>query len=477
MNELVALFCVLGHWYPQSMNIKIPKNAMAVINALENEGFEAFIVGGCVRDALMGRVPNDWDICTNALPEQTKAACKEAGFATFDTGIKHGTISVHADHEAFEVTTYRADGSYSDGRHPDAVTFLPDIEGDLLRRDFTVNAMAYHPERGLVDVSGGRADLATRLLRSVGDPLTRFQEDGLRVIRALRFSSVLGFDIESQTALAIHEHKELLAPVAMERISAEFLKLICGASALKILLDYKDVVASVIPQVEPMFGLDQRNPYHVYDVWEHCVRSCAFIEPDPTLRLAALIHDIGKPSCFFTDEDGRGHFYGHPDAGEPIAREVCKHLRLPCAMTDEVCLLVKLHDRPLPVTERSMRRRLAKVGEAFQRRLFKLVEADMVTHSDLNKKENLEDLDRAKALMEQALEKMNVFSERDLAINGRDLIELGYERGPILGLVKKELFSKVVDLELPNERAALASYAQARLASLSRERQDKEPLA
>lgn len=440
---------------------------MAVIGALESEGYEAFVVGGCVRDALMGRVPNDWDICTNALPEQTKAACSKADFATFDTGIKHGTISVHANHEAFEVTTYRADGAYSDGRHPDSVTFLPDINGDLLRRDFTVNAMAYHPEKGLIDIAGGQKDLETHLLRCVGDPLRRFQEDGLRIIRALRFASVLGFDIDHATSRAVHEHKELLAPVAMERISVEFLKLICGPNAMRILLDFKDVIGSFIPQIEPMFGLDQRNPYHIYDVWEHCVRSCAFIEPDPVLRLAALIHDVGKPSCFFTDEQGCGHFYGHPDAGEPIARDICKLLRLPRAMTDEVCLLVKMHDRPLPVTEKSMRRRLAKVGEAFQRKLFKIVEADMVTHSDLNKKENLEDLALAKELMEQTLEKMSVFSERDLAINGRDLIELGFERGPMLGLVKKELFAKVVDQELPNESAPLISYAQKRLEALS----------
>ncbi len=446
-----------------AVRIEIPRNAMRVLQALEQTGFEAYVVGGCVRDALMGRSPNDWDICTNALPEQTKAVMDAAGFATFDTGIEHGTVTVHAYHEPFEVTTYRADGSYSDGRHPDAVEFLPNVEGDLLRRDFTVNAMAYHPQRGLVDVSGGREDLARGVLRCVGDPHRRFAEDGLRIIRALRFASVLGFQIESKTAAAVHEDRALLDKVARERISVEFLKLICGEGAEDILLDYSDVVAQFLPQIEPMLGFAQLNPYHIYDVWEHCVRACGCIEPQPALRLAALIHDVGKPSCFFTDEAGVGHFYGHPEAGEPIARDICRTLRLSRAMTDEVCQLVKLHDRPFPLTPKSMRRRIAKVGEEFQRKLFKINEADIVTHSELGMQDNLRDLAASRALFEEQLQQMTAFSERDLAINGRDLMELGFESGPVLGCIKTELFSRVVDGELANERESLLCCAAALL--------------
>ena len=307
------------------MEIKVPHNAQRVLNMLEQAGHPSYVVGGCVRDALMGRIPNDWDICTAARPQQVKELCAREGLASFDTGIQHGTVTVHVDHEPFEVTTFRADGAYEDGRHPVSVSFLDAVEGDLARRDFTVNAMAYSPARGLVDVFGGRDDLARKTLRCVGDPAARFAEDGLRILRALRFASTLGFAIDPATAAALHEHRRLLEPVAMERISAEFMKLICGQGAVGILLEYRDVVGTFLPQVEPMFGFEQLSRYHVYDVWEHCVRSCGLIEPDPVLRLAALVHDVGKPSCFFTDDEGIGHFYGHPEAGEPLARQIARH--------------------------------------------------------------------------------------------------------------------------------------------------------
>ncbi|MGN0037766.1 MAG: CCA tRNA nucleotidyltransferase [Coriobacteriales bacterium] len=441
------------------MEITVPHNALRVLELLEGAGYASYVVGGCVRDALMGRAPNDWDICTAALPAQVKELCAPAGFATFDTGIQHGTVTVHADHEPFEVTTFRSDGSYSDGRHPDQVSFLPSVEGDLLRRDFTVNAMAYSPRRGLVDVTGGREDLRAGVLRCVGSPHQRFAEDGLRILRALRFASTLGFELEPATAAALHEDRALLGPVAMERVSAEFMKLICGPGAVEVLLEYRDVVGTFLPQVEPMFGFEQRSKYHVYDVWEHCVRSCGIIEPQPVLRLAALIHDIGKPGCFFTDEDGCGHFYGHPEAGEPLAREVCHRLRLPNAVTSEVCTLVLNHDRPLPLTPKAMRRRLAKLGEPLCRRLFQLVEADMRTHSQVNMAENLEHLAQSRQLMEEVLQTMEVFSPRDLAVNGRDLIELGFEPGPRLGEAKDALFSLVVDGVLPNSRRELLERA------------------
>lgn len=446
--------------------IEIPPNAARVLAALEDAGYEAYAVGGCVRDALMGRKANDWDICTSALPQQSKDVFDAAGYATFDTGMKHGTVTVHIDHEPFEVTTYRSDGMYSDGRHPDTVEFLPDIEGDLLRRDFTVNAMAYHPRRGLVDITGGREDLQAGVLRCVGDPHKRFAEDGLRIMRALRFSSVLGFSIDQDTARAIHEDKGLLALVAMERVSAEFMKLLCGEGVVDLLLEYEDVVAEFLPQLKPMFGFDQHNRYHIYDVWEHSVRACGYIVPNPELRLAALIHDVGKPSCFFTDEEGNGHFHGHPEAGEPIARDICKTLRLPNAVAREVCELVKMHDLPVKLTTKSMRRRIAAVGEGFQRKLYQLNEADIVSHSNLGMEQNLKDLAASKELFEEVLTQMSALSERDLAIDGRDLIALGFEAGPALGTVKKELFSKVVDGDLANERETLLEYAATKLSGM-----------
>lgn len=447
----------------EDIRIEIPRNAQRVLGALEAAGFEAFVVGGCVRDALMGRVANDWDITTNALPQQTHELCEAAGFAVFDTGIEHGTVTVHVDHEPFEVTTYRADGSYSDGRHPDSVTFLPSIDGDLARRDFTVNALAYSDSTGLVDLYGGLEDLSARRLRSVGDPHKRFAEDGLRIIRGIRFSSVLGFSIEEQTARAIHEDRELLLPVAMERISAEFLKLLCGDNVVRVLLEYRDVIATFLPQLAPEFDFDQRNPYHIYDVWEHSVRSCGVIEPDPTLRLAALIHDIGKPSTFTVDEAGVGHFYGHADAGAPIAEDVCRTLKLSNAMRKNVVALVEHHDRVLPMSPKSIRRLIARLGEDTCRQLYKVFAADKLTHSGLSQVENIQALKASMELFEETLAGMSAFSERDLAIDGLDLIALGFEKGPILGELKSEIFAKVIDEELPNDREALLAYARSKL--------------
>ena len=463
MRELcirVGRLAVIG---TDDIRIEVPAKAQRVLDALSAAGFEAFVVGGCVRDAIMGRMPNDWDITTQALPQQTREVCEAAGFAVFDTGVEHGTVTVHVDHEPFEVTTYRADGTYSDGRHPDSVTFLPSIEGDLARRDFTVNAMAYNDARGLVDLYGGVKDLASRRLRCVGNPHKRFAEDGLRIIRGIRFSSVLGFAIEGGTAAAINEDRELLLPVAMERIRDEFLKLLCGPNAVRVLLEYRDVAATFLPQLAPEFDFDQRNPYHIYDVWEHSVRTCGCVRPDPVMRLAALIHDVGKPSTFFTDDGGRGHFYGHAQAGAPIADDICRTLKLPNATRKNIVALVENHDRNLPQTSRSCRRMIASLGESACRQLYELFAADKLTHSGLNQVENMQALAASKELFEETLANMTAFSERDLAIDGRDLIELGFEKGPILGRLKRELFSKVVDEELCNERAALLDYAKSKL--------------
>ena len=447
--------------------IDVPPRAARVLDVLEQAGFTAYVVGGCVRDALMGRTPNDWDIATSALPQQVRSACEAAGFAVFDTGIDHGTVTVHVDHEGFEVTTYRSDGNYSDGRHPDNVTFLQSIEGDLLRRDFTVNAMAYNPRSGLVDVAGGQEDLRRRRLRCVGDAHSRFAEDGLRIIRGVRFASVLGFAIEDDTARAIHDDRDLLRQVALERISAEFLKLICGPAAVRMLLEYRDVIAVFLPQLAPEFGFEQHSPYHVFDVWEHSVRTCGVIEPTPTLRLAALLHDVGKPETFFTDEDGRGHFYGHAQAGVPIADEICRTLKLSNAMRKDVVTLVKYHDRNLPKTPKSARRMIASLGPDTCRDLYKIFAADKLTHSGLNQVENMQAQERSKELFEQQLEQMSALSERDLAINGRDLMAMGFEAGPILGKLKRRMFELVVDEELPNTREALSVWAQEQLESSS----------
>ena len=442
------------------MKINIPQKAEHIISLLEAAGYKAYIVGGCVRDALLGIEPHDWDICTNALPQQTKAALEAAGVHTFDTGIKHGTVSALVEDELFEVTTFRSEGKYSDGRHPDNVEFIDSIEGDLCRRDFTVNAMAYNSQAGLVDICGGQADLQNNLLRCVGNAHERFAEDALRILRALRFAAIYGFEIDEECKCAIHEDKELLDNIARERIRDELLRLICGDNAQDILLEYSDVFGQIIPQLKPMFGFDQHNKYHKYDVWEHCVRALGYSVPDQYIRFTLLVHDIGKPHVFFMDDEGCGHFYGHPQAGEPIAREVCKSLKMPNAITDEICELVLHHDRVISLSARAMRRLILKLGVFRMHQLMEVRACDALAHSDLKLKENLIHHNKVCELFEQTLASMNAFSLRDLNVSGKDIIALGIDAGPEVGKILKKLLAAVTDEKVPNEHCALLSYAK-----------------
>ena len=426
---------------------------------LEAAGFEAYVVGGCVRDAIMGRKPGDWDICTSALPEQTKAVMGAAGVKCADTGIKHGTITVIVDGEAFETTTYRSDGSYSDGRHPDSVEFLTSIEGDLARRDCTVNAMAYNPERGLVDLYGGQDDISAHVLRCVGDPVTRFTEDGLRILRGLRFASVLGFEIDPKTSAAIHDMRELLSSVSVERLWIEFSKLLCGTRCVEVLREFSDVVAMIIPELEPEFGFDQKNPFHVYDVWEHTLHTLQAAPPEmnATVRFALLLHDIGKPSCFFMGDDGVGHAYGHEKAGEGIARAICERLHTPRETRETVAYLVRWHMFSIPETPKAMRRFLVKHGETRTRQLFAVRACDKsgIGRGQMPDAPMSIAFAKAEKLLEEQLAEQPVFGIRDLAINGRDLLELGFPQGPELGRELNRLLEAVVDGELENTREAL----------------------
>ena len=295
------------------MDWVLPAQVNTALARLHDAGYEAYIVGGCVRDRIMGREPKDYDITTSALPEQTAAVF--AGERIIETGMKHGTVTVLLDGEPLEITTFRIDGTYSDSRHPDAVTFTPSLREDLARRDFTMNAMAYSSETGLVDPFGGQADIAAKYIRCVGDPDLRFREDALRILRALRFSSVLGFPIEPETDGAARYLCLLLKKISAERVFSELKQLLCGPDVRRVLLDYAGVLGAVLPEILPMQGFDQRNPHHCYDILEHTAAAVEAMPPEPALRLAALLHDVGKPECFFTDEDGVGHFYGHPKAG------------------------------------------------------------------------------------------------------------------------------------------------------------------
>lgn len=446
------------------LHLDIPQSALKILDLLEAAGHEAYVVGGCVRDALLGRTPADWDITTSAKPEQVKAAAAEADLKTIDTGIAHGTVTVVIDHEPFEVTTYRADGVYSDGRHPDSIEFLDRIDGDLARRDFTINAMAYNPVRGLVDHFGGQADLQAGILRAVGDPRERFTEDALRIVRGLRFAAQLGFTIEPETSDAMHELRGLLDDIAVERIWIEFAGLLCGQYAVPVLREYHDIVFTIIPELAIEYEFDQHNPFHVYDVWEHTLHALEAAPPDmdATVRLALLLHDIGKPHCLVIDEDGRGWAIGHDKEGEPIAREVCKHLKLSRADRETVTHLVANHMFSIPDTERAMRRFLVRHGAENAQNLFAIRRCDKVGLGHEQPPDNPMSVAFAKAekLMDEQLNAEPVFGVKDLAINGRDLIDVGVPQGPEISRVLDVLLEAVVDGDVPNEHGALVTRAQ-----------------
>ena len=323
----------------------VPAPALEALERLERAGHAAYLVGGCVRDSLLGRVPGDWDITSSALPEQTEAVF--AGERIIETGLKHGTVTVLLGGLPLEITTFRTESGYADHRHPDTVVFTPSLEEDLARRDFTVNAMAWSPARGLVDPFGGRADLERGLIRCVGDPKQRFDEDALRILRALRFAAQLDFAIDPATAAAALALRQSLELVSRERLAVELTKLLCGPAVRRIVTEYWPILALPLPELAPMAGLDQRSPYHCYDVLEHSAAAAEAVPPDKILRWAALLHDAGKPACFTLDEQGRGHFFGHAKPGAELARAALTRLRFDKDTVRRVAALVELHDYPI----------------------------------------------------------------------------------------------------------------------------------
>lgn len=441
-------------------DMPVPASAGKVLQKLSEGGFEGFLVGGCVRDNLLGKSPKDYDVTTNARVSQTKALFEGAeGFRVIETGVQHGTLTVLSDGEPIEVTTYRVDGDYSDGRHPDSVTFSDGIEDDLSRRDFTINAIAYAPAVGFVDLFGGQEDLKRGLIRCVGEPDKRFDEDALRILRALRFAAVLGFAIDPATADSLHRKKALLGRLAKERVTAELFGLLCGEHAAEILRDYRDVVAEVLPPVAAMFDFAQDNPYHSYDVWEHTLHVVDNVPSDKVLRLAALLHDVGKPHCKTVDDNGTGHFYGHGEIGAKICHKVFeKYLRTDKKTAERVTLLVQNHDEPLEPTRKIMHRRLAKYGEETLRQLLALHRADVRGQSPeyLGRPDAL---DEAEQILNQLLTEKVCMKINDLRIDGNDLLTLGFTRGRVLGDTLRQLLDEVCDGSLSNEKAALKARA------------------
>lgn len=430
--------------------MKLPKSAAEVLSGLESAGFEAWCVGGCVRDSLLGREPEDWDVTTNALPEEILALF---GSQALPTGLRHGTVTVKTVGGPVEVTTYRVDGIYRDHRHPESVTFTRSLDEDLARRDFTVNAMAVNLRGEFRDPFGGRQDLEDGELRCVGDPDRRFQEDALRILRGMRFAAVLGFDEDYETGCAIDRNAALLRDIAPERIQVELTKLLCGKYAKEALDNHPLVIGAFWPEVLPMLHFDQRNIHHCYDVWEHSTVALANTPPVPELRLAAFLHDTGKPASFTLDENGVGHFYGHAKISVTLADELLRRLKYPNAFRERVVRLVEWHDRDIPRTDRGLRRALRALGEEELRLLLDLKRADNLAQASAYRGRQAE-IQLAEDILDRLLEEDACFSLKHLAVNGHDLMALGLQ-GPAVGQALNRLLDLVIDGSLPNERDAL----------------------
>lgn len=437
--------------------MNVPGYALRVLDLLHKAGFEGYLVGGCVRDFLMGREPKDYDVATNASVEQTEEVF--ADFHLIETGVKHGTVTVMSDGMPIEVTTYRVDGTYSDGRHPDSVTFSASLEEDMSRRDFTMNAVAYSPDTGFVDVFSGADDIRHGIIRCVGEPDRRFGEDALRIMRALRFAAVLGFEIDRQTSESIHRNRRLLHKIAAERITAELFALICSKNAASVMREYSDVMAEILPPLKDMFGFEQDNPHHIYDVWEHTLHVVENVPPTVEMRMAALLHDAGKPHCMTIDDNGIGHFYGHADISAEIAEDIFKNnLRTSKSISDRIITLVKNHDETFILTKKIMRRRLMKYGEETLRQLIDLSRGDVLGQG-VDVKKRLDELDEAERILNEILSQNNCLSLKAMAVNGSDLAELGIERGKIMGNILNRLLEEINDETLENTREALTARA------------------
>ena len=436
----------------------LPAGVLRALQKLEARGYEAWAVGGCVRDSLRGRRPHDYDLCTAASPAEMREVF--AGERVLDTGAKHGTLTVLTDSGPVEITAFRVEGAYSDGRRPDEVRFVREVTADLARRDFTVNAMAWHPERGLCDPFGGQADLKNGLLRAVGDPEARFAEDALRILRAVRFAAKTGFTVQRDTARAMRRQRHRLNQIAHERVREELTRLLCGRFVCRALMAFSDVLIEVLPELAPMPGCAQQNPHHLYNVWEHSVLAVGQVPAEPVLRLSALLHDCGKPACKTVDENGVGHFYGHPAVSRVLAEQIVRRLRFSKDEAESVLFLVEHHDRPLGDSDKLIRRRLAQIGEKRFRELLMIKKGDAVgqgTHP-----EDVAALLETERLLENVLAAEACFSLRQLAVKGNDMIALGLA-GPAVGDMLDALRGAVIDGFVPNERNALLFWARDRM--------------
>jgi len=437
------------------MNMFLPEAPLRCIRILEQAGFTAYAVGGCVRDSLLGLTPHDYDLCTNASPEDTARVFRE--YPLVRSGEKHGTIGVVMDHTVYEITTFRTEGGYQDSRHPDWVHFVANVEEDLSRRDFTVNAMAYSPARGYIDPWGGQADLKNRVLRAVGDPVTRFTEDALRILRGVRFAVRYGLTPDPETENAMSKLAPSMEKLARERVFDELCKLLPLVTAGD-LLRFVPILTAVLPELGPCMGFDQKNPHHIHDIYTHTAHVTATVSADPVLRWAALLHDVGKPACFTLDDTGCGHFLGHAAESARMADAILHRLKAPTVLREQVVLLIEQHMTLLPPDKKILRRRLGKLGEQTLHQLLALQRADhAATRPD---RTDSPEFDAVQAILEEISREDACLTVKDLAINGRDLLALGFVPGPAMGSCLAALLEQVQDEIIPNEKDALLTAAE-----------------
>lgn len=429
------------------------------IDLLKSNGFEAFLIGGSVRDYIMGLPIGDIDITTNATPQQVKSVFCD--FRVIETGIKHGTVTVLIDNEPLEITTYRSEGAYSDNRHPDSVSFSQSLSDDVIRRDFTMNAIAFDFSNGFCDLVGGMDDIKNQTIRCIGDAETRFREDALRILRALRFSSVLGFTIEENTKKAIHKCKDLLKNISAERIQVEFTKLICGKNAYNVLMEFSDVVSVFIPEIKPCIDFMQENRHHCYDVYTHTLKAIEVSKPDVIIRLSLFFHDIGKPIVAHFDEKGEQHYYGHPKKSAELTEEIMKRLRFDNDTKNKVVTLVALHDSPIIVNSNSPdRKRLKKIMSKIGGDLiFDLIHIKYCDNSAQNPEYYRGDefYKEAYSMIDDIINQQECFSIKDLKINGNDLISMGYN-GKEIGKILNHILECVINEKLANDYFALCDF-------------------
>ena len=457
------------------MKIEIPTGAAYILQQLNKHGYEAYIVGGCVRDSLLGKQPNDWDITTSAKPEEVKAIFHR----TIDTGIQHGTVTVLVDREilddgsgslashtdyAFEVTTYRVDGVYTDHRRPESVCFTASLEEDLKRRDFTINAMAYNPEQGVIDIFGGQEDLEKGIIRCVGEASERFDEDALRILRAVRFAAQLDFVIEDQTREAMRDQAKFLEDISVERICTELTKMIVSKHPERLEEAYELGLTNIfLPEFDRMMQTPQNNPYHLYDVGRHTLQVMRAVSATPVLRYAALLHDVGKPECKTTDETGVDHFYGHQELSAKMARTILRRLKLDNDTIDQVCRLVRNHDYGLSGDGpgmKSFRRFVAQLGAEHFADFLEIRKGDMAGQSAYHLEQRRQVIAHMEAMYAEIIEQKQCLKLSELAIGGKDLIAIGVKPGPDMGRILKALLDRVLEEPELNTREQLLAIVK-----------------